>query len=708
MGFTIRGTILRSDTGLGMADMIVEAYDADLFLDDLLGRAQTDGQGAFSVKCPTQSGINDLPDVYVQVKTSRGQLLHTTRHQIITDVSEDISLNVTIGLPALIKTGLEEPERLERPGQEIDLKSFTFRADGDRDNPLLAQTYEDLKEQGSILELFKFYKETLDRSADNDDPVYAKLAALFDVARTPDEVLGHYYGVTLGIRMGDMPESMAEYGNVLGLIWGSTLSDECPWVGKSLSPIEPSRLKEITGRSASVAEPALLGINHFNRIHTRILNPLAFQLLNVWMDLHPAHQEEQKIYNWERNGAYFIGRHAISINAQSPRPVFQLNYRYKPLGNRAPNCWLIDELVEISPGLFLGQLCYATRKLLRDYEPERPSQNYRYRNFGYFLLLDNRWHGEARRLFPYLEIPPDAPGMQAPKIDETIQQAKFNTFTFEEPPLPICNDAVLKQAQAESEKYPTILHYLKNCSQSLQDNLSNESAYFEQLGALFDRGIAPETMDGFYYGALVSWKSAAIFDLFGLNTINLLYTSVGAPFSTWTGKRFDPISTERLQEITDGHETGQVATSWGANTQALRTLKERFVGRMMGLADIRSEEATPEEKQQLGYDVKNFFFIARQAQSISPQSTGKQVFQLNYRWPKLETIIPDCYCIDELVQIAQGLFLGRLLYATNIVEPYNPEKDPSIYRYELFGYFLLMDRQWQQIRLSIGYDLHNI
>jgi hypothetical protein len=61
-----------------------------------------------------------------------------------------------------------------------------------------------------------------------------------------------------------------------------------------------------------------------------------------------------------------------------------------------------------------------------------------------------------------------------------------------------------------------------------------------------------------------------------------------------------------------------------------------------------------------------------------------------------------------MVQIAEGLFLGRLMYATNITEPYDPEKDPQIYRYRNFGYFLLMDRQWQQIRLSIGFDLQNV
>lgn len=588
------------------------------------------------------------------------------------------------------------------------LKIWTFRPDGNAEDVQVKKAQQELKTYGSILEWFQACKETLDRSDDNDDPVYGRLAALFDAGQTPDILQGHFYGITLGVRCGDMPASMADFGNLLGRIWGATLSDECPWVGKSLQAVELSHIEALTGQPAAGDSPVLLGINHFNRISTRALNSLGFQLLNIWMALHPAPEHEQKAYGWEKNGAYFIGSQAFSICDQSSRPVFQLNYRHKALDNPVPNCWLIDELVEISPGLYLGQLCYATRKLLRDFDPQRSARDYRYRNFGYFLLLDRRWHAEARRLFPYLEIPPDAPGMQPAEFVQTSGQPKFTTFTFQEPPMSCCNEALKKRIVEQARQFPTLLHFLKSRSRALQDNLSNESPYFDELEELFHRGIAPQTLDGFYNGALVSWHSAGIFELFGANTVNLLYTRVAAPFSTWTGKRFDPITRERLQEITDGYETGQVPTVWGANTQSLRTLKERFVGRLMRLADIWTEEATTEEAQRLGYDVKNFFFIARQAPSISSPSEGKQVLQFNYRWPKLRTIVPDCYCIDELVQIAQGLFLGRLMYAINITEPYDPEKDPQVYRYRNFGYFLLMDRQWQQIRLSIGFDLENV
>lgn len=712
MTITIHGTIQQKEDRQGLPDLTVEAYDADLFGDELLGIARSDANGGYAIACPAEAGTGDRPDVFLKIRDDRGQLIYNTRNRIVADVTRGVVLDVRVPRMALVRAGLEEPAAVTppkvAPGREIELKAWSMRDDGDLDNSLLGEVYKDLEPCGSILELFHGYKRHLDRGAGNDDPVYRKLDALFDVGRTPEVVQGHFYGIALGIRVGCLPESMDPFGNLLGQIWGASLSDECPWVGKSLTSVVPDKLAQLTGRTVASDQPMFLGLNHFNRIQTRLLNPMAFQVLNFWMELHPAPEEERAAYGWERNGACFIGHMAPSVCHPAARPVFQLNYRHQPLGNRVPNCWLIDELVEISPGLLLGQLCYATRKLMGDYEPDRPASDYQYLNFGYFLLLDAHWHAEARRLFPYLEIPSNAPAMCTPDVSQAFGRSKFSTLTRQSPPMAICDEARFQQAQRAIGQYPTLMHYFQACARDQQDHLSNDSPYFDQLAELFNQGIAPRTMAGFYNGALVSWRSAGFFDLFGINTINLVYTRVGAPFSTWTGKCFEPISGGRLREITDGHETGRVPTAWGANTQSLRTLKERFVGRLMDIADIWTEPAGLEEKRALGYDVKNFFFIARQGLSVSRQSAGKTVYQFNYRWPRLKTIIPDRYCIDEVVQIAEGLFLGRLMYATNIVTPYDPGVDPAVYKYELFGYFLLMDRQWHQIRLAIGYDLDNI
>jgi hypothetical protein len=60
------------------------------------------------------------------------------------------------------------------------------------------------------------------------------------------------------------------------------------------------------------------------------------------------------------------------------------------------------------------------------------------------------------------------------------------------------------------------------------------------------------------------------------------------------------------------------------------------------------------------------------------------------------------------VKIAEGLYLGQLIYATELLKKFDPKEDPSAYKYRLFGYFLLMDEDWQRRRLAIGFDPYDV
>lgn len=113
----------------------------------------------------------------------------------------------------------------------------------------------------------------------------------------------------------------------------------------------------------------------------------------------------------------------------------------------------------------------------------------------------------------------------------------------------------------------------------------------------------------------------------------------------------------------------------------------------------------PDKKEKdEGIYVKSFHFIAANSKSVSPECKGKDCLQFNYRWPKFHTIPPDSLCIDELVRIADGLYLGQLLYSTEPHIKYSPEEAPAVYRYENFGYFLLMDDEWHAIKEFILFD----
>jgi hypothetical protein len=56
------------------------------------------------------------------------------------------------------------------------------------------------------------------------------------------------------------------------------------------------------------------------------------------------------------------------------------------------------------------------------------------------------------------------------------------------------------------------------------------------------------------------------------------------------------------------------------------------------------------------------------------------------------------------VRIADGLYLGQLLYSTRPGIPYDPGTDHALYKYENFGYFMLMDDDWHAVKDFILFD----
>lgn len=120
------------------------------------------------------------------------------------------------------------------------------------------------------------------------------------------------------------------------------------------------------------------------------------------------------------------------------------------------------------------------------------------------------------------------------------------------------------------------------------------------------------------------------------------------------------------------------------------------------LQGLSAEGPSPFARQ--GY----IFLGTSDRESILPMNSGennkKKVFQFHYRYPMVGGPVPIGLCLDELVEIADGLFLGQLIYSTALHVPFHSSVDPAEYNYQLFGYFLLMDDAWQYHRLAIGLD----
>jgi hypothetical protein len=551
----------------------------------------------------------------------------------------------------------------------------------------LSEVYQDLKKCSSALELMSNYLDEVRGRATNNPHVFTKLAALFKRGRAPENVEGHCYGVTMGLRTGVLIGSF----NLLNFLWGRLLAKNPPWVGKGFHIKDSGLEPKVKGSP---------GINFFWKNRVSLLNRISILILTALFRLKKSKEEERDVYGYDKKGGMFVGHRTGSVNpGAEEKEVFQINYRWPFLKSPFPLKLLIDEIVEIADGLYLGQLLFATRRIFRAYDPSLPNGKYRYSHFGYFLLMDKKWDAERRRFFPYTE---DVWKTRASSI--RLDSSKFKEFTFAEPAGGRCDDSLLKEVMADMEGKETVLDLLKFYSMKLKRDRNIYSPYFSKLNEIFNRGIAPKEVRGYFHGAVVAFRNEGLIKLFNINTLNMLWP-LARRFSPWTGKTFEDMEIERLKDMTGGVEKGDVPTFWGTNTYVRRRLKQKITVGAMRLLNIWIQKATDEEVRQSGYDLKSFFFIARQGLSVNPDNDKKTVFYFNYRWPKLRTFPPDHYCIDELVQVAEGLYLGQLVYATSPFKRYDPTRAPSDYKYRNFGYFLLMDDDWHARRLDIGFDV---
>ena len=159
----------------------------------------------------------------------------------------------------------------------------------------------------------------------------------------------------------------------------------------------------------------------------------------------------------------------------------------------------------------------------------------------------------------------------------------------------------------------------------------------------------------------------------------------------------------------------EAAEHWvfGNNIQDSRILA---ADQMMRIIDMNYHEPLPSIQQLTDSGPSPFvrqgyiFLGTGDRESILEMNNGaggrKRVFQFHYRYPLIGGPAPIGTCLDELVEIAEGLFLGQLIYSTVPQVGFHSSVDPADYRYQLFGYFLLMDNTWELHRQAIGFDIN--
>lgn len=583
-------------------------------------------------------------------------------------------------------------------------RPFTLAGDCDRNDPLFQTMMgNDLHGLDTPLKLMKRYADMLNERSSHGE-IDDKLDRLFLCGKTPQSLDGYYHGITISLRTGTDSYGILEdirsrlnitkEVDLLQVFYGRLISKTSPWAGKNFRKLDPARLRDLTGGFYKEGEAAYLGINSFRKEHRGIVNNLAGQVLSTVMSMEGVPGPESRQRSWiYAKGGLFVASERESVDpAHSGKKVMALNYRWKELGNGLPNKLLIDEIVQIADGLYLGKLYYATalQHISMDYDPSITNADYKYRNFGYFLLMDDTWLHEKNMLFPDLtyELADDLP-------------EKFGNFQLIDSP----ESGAIRQRLRNGK---TVLHYLQDLSRGVKEGTESEETYFEEMQKLFLCGQRPDGIQGFFHGGVVAFKSSGFLQKLGDNVLNDLWPAV-RPFSPWTGKTFTVSSVDGIRNYigndADSYR-GKDPVILGTNTYRrdldLSLAATAFIENLKKAGMV--VEYPDEHEKSRDISVKSFYFIASNGQSIYPANRGKEVLQFNYRWPAFHTMTPDHLCIDELVRIADGLYLGQLIYSTAPEVAYDPARDPSEYRYELFGYFMLLDEEWQAIREFIRFD----
>jgi hypothetical protein len=582
-------------------------------------------------------------------------------------------------------------------------RPFTFVESCNTQDPLLQEILtEDMKGKETPLELLHYYAQVLNKD-ESHGKIGEKLDALFLCGRPPEDMSGFYHGITISMKTGfDIHTVLEDARRKLGIgegpdilqsIYGRVLSKTSPWAGKNFTEIGPEKLREFTG-GLEDKETAYLGINSFRMDNKNAVNNLANYVLRSVIDMKALPKPETRQRSWlHATGGLFIAQKALSVDPEHPeKEVMALNYRWESLSNRLPNRLLIDEIVQISEGLYLGKLYYATAMyyLFDKYSPQVEKEAYKYRNFGYFLLMDDTWLQEKNKLFPELTY------AMADDLHD-----KFTTFTFTE-----CPEG--KAIQEKLGDRGTILHYLQDIYDGIQKGDSFKDNYFSELHKIFMCGERPDGINGFLHGGVVSFKNAALLKKFDRSVLNDVYPAV-RPFSPWSGKTVTKTSMEEIRryigsdaQYYEGVEPVILGTNTYRKDLDLSLPVTAFIEHLDKIGMVVEYPDEEEKRQEI--HVKSFYFIATFGKSVNPENKGKEALQFNYRWPEFHTMPPDHLCIDELVRIADGLYLGQLLYSTRPEIPYDSKADPAIYKYENFGYFMLMDDDWYAIKEFILFD----
>lgn len=140
LNYSISGHIREQESGLGIPNLLVRAFDKDLLFDDLLGTATTDANGAFSFRYGErdfQELFDHRPDVYLSVYTAQYRFLLDTHESVRWNAGQHEVIDVLIPRAQLGPLSPQHPTDRVVDQLALDAQALTIERRGNFHVPKL-------------------------------------------------------------------------------------------------------------------------------------------------------------------------------------------------------------------------------------------------------------------------------------------------------------------------------------------------------------------------------------------------------------------------------------------------------------------------------------------------------------------------------------------------------------------------------------------
>ncbi len=126
--FRIHGKIIVKETGVGIPNLRVRAFDKDIFFDDTLGKVITDRNGIFDIKYGKKEfkdlGLGKRPNIYVTVAELSGREIYSSKQWLRRKANDEEKFLIKIPKRSLrrIPQPIAAPKMEPKPTQKAATK----------------------------------------------------------------------------------------------------------------------------------------------------------------------------------------------------------------------------------------------------------------------------------------------------------------------------------------------------------------------------------------------------------------------------------------------------------------------------------------------------------------------------------------------------------------------------------------------------------